>query len=100
VCIGNIYLARDILSGQDVVVKLESVKGEHLTIEHEFHVYKKLGQGTGIPRVHWFGTEAGFNAMAIESLGPSLEELFTRCHQQFSVKTVLLLASQMVNLSV
>ena len=73
------------------------MKGEHLTIEHEFHVYKKLGCGISIPRVHWFGTEAGFNAIVINSLGQSLEELFTHCHFWFSVKTVLLLARQLVS---
>ena len=73
------------------------MKGEHLTIEHEFHVYKKLGCGIGIPRVHWFGTEASFNAIVIDSLGQSLKELFTHCHFRFSVKTVLLLACQLVS---
>jgi casein kinase 1 len=85
------------LSGKDVVVKLESVKGEHLTIEHEFCVYKKLGCGIGIPCVYWFGTKAGFNAIVMDSLGQSLEELFTCCHFQFSVKTVLLIARQLVS---
>ena len=96
-CIGDIYLARDILLGKDVVIKLESMKGEHLTIEHEFRVYKKLGCGISIPRVHWFGTEAGFNAIVMDSLGQSLKELFTRCHFRFSVKTVLLIACQLVS---
>jgi len=61
-------------------------------------VYKKFGCGISIPHVHWFGTEASFNAIVqIDSLGQSLEELFTHCHFQFSVKTVLLLARQLVS---
>jgi hypothetical protein len=60
-------------------------------------MYKKLGNGTGIPHVHWFGTKAGFNAMVIDYLGQSLEELFTCCHHRFSVKTVLVLARQLVS---
>jgi hypothetical protein len=59
--------------GNDVVIKLKSMKGEHLTIEHEFHVYKKLGCGIGTPCVHWFGTKASFNAILIDSLGQSLK---------------------------
>jgi serine/threonine protein kinase len=85
------------LSEKDVVIKLESVKGEHLTIKHKFHVYKKLGCGIGMPHVHWFGTEASFNAIVIDSLGQSLKELFTRCNFRFSIKTVLLLACQLVS---
>ena len=36
----------------------------------------RLGRGTGIPSVHWFGTESGFNAMVIGRLGLSLDQLF------------------------
>ena len=95
---GEIYLAHDILSGQDVAVKLEPVEGKHRTLEHEFNVYLKLGRGTGIPRVHWFGIETGFNVMVISRLGRLLDELFVRCKFRFSVNTVLQLASQLVRM--
>jgi len=72
------------------------VKGTRHTIHHEHRVYTKLRGGTRIPCVHWFGTEAGFEAMVVEYLGPSLEDLFIRCRFKFTVKTVLLLAMQLV----
>ena len=93
--IGELYFAHDILSGQQVVVKFEPAKGR--TLEHEFHVYKRLGGGIGVPLVHWFGTEGGFNAMVIDRLGPSLEDLFVCCNFRFTVQTVLLLARQLVS---
>ena len=95
--IGEIYLALDILSEKDVVIKLEPAHAKQHTVEHEFCTYKKLGGKTGIPRVHWFGTEAGFNVMVMDHLGLSLDELFVRCHRRFSVKTVLLLTHQLVS---
>ena len=73
------------------------MEGKDHTLHHEYRVYSKLSGGIGIPRVRWFGVEAGFNAMVVESLGPSLEDLFVRCRFKFTTKTVLLLAEQLVS---
>jgi len=73
------------------------VEGKDHTLHHEYRVYTKLGGGAGIPCVHDFAIEDGFYAMVVEYLGPSLEDLFLRCHFKFTLKTVLLLAVQLVS---
>lgn len=50
--------------------------------------------------MHWFGVEGDYNVMVIDLLGPSLEDLFNYCKRKFSLKTVLMLADQMVSVCV
>jgi len=96
VLVGDIYLGINIISGEEVAIKLESVKAKHPQLEYESKVYKTLAGGVGVPFVRWFGTECDYNAMVIDLLGPSLEDLFNFCNRKFSLKTVLLLADQLV----
>ncbi len=50
----------------------------------------------GLPSVRWFGTEGDYNVMVIDLLGKSLEDLFNDCGRRFNLKTVLILADQLL----
>ncbi|CAA6673272.1 unnamed protein product [Spirodela intermedia] len=94
---GEIYVGVNIQSGEEVAIKLESLKSKHPQLHYESKLYKLLLGGTGIPRMRWFGIEGGYNIMVIDLLGPSLEDLFNYCNRKLNLKTVLMLADQMIN---
>lgn len=95
---GDIYLANNVISGQEIAIKLESTDAKKPQLRHEFSVYKSLVGGVGIPSVGWFGTECKYNAMVLQRLGLSLEDIFHNCNRKFSLKTVILLADQLVRI--
>ncbi|GLT99342.1 hypothetical protein SLE2022_167850 [Rubroshorea leprosula] len=94
---GELYLGVNIQNGEEVAVKLESVKTKHPQLHYESKLYMLLQGGSGIPHLKWFGVEGDYNAMVIDLLGPSLEDLFNYCSRKFSLKTVLMLADQLIN---
>ena len=50
----------------------------------------------GIPNAFYFGQEGLHNILCIDLLGPSLEDLFDMCGRKFTIKTVVMVAKQMV----
>lgn len=92
---GDIYHGTHITSGEEVAVKLEKAKTKHPQLHYESKLYRLI-TGPGIPRVHSYGSEGDYNIMVMDLLGPSLEDLFNLCNRKFSVKTVLMLADQMI----
>ncbi|OWM71668.1 casein kinase 1-like protein 10 [Punica granatum] len=94
---GELYVGVNIQSGEEVAIKLESVKTKHPQLHYESKLYMLLQGGTGVPHLKWFGVEGEYNVMVIDLLGPSLEDLFNYCNRKFSLKTVLMLADQLIN---
>ena len=79
-----------------VAIKIESRLSTHPQLDYEAKVYKYLSGTPGVPTMHYFGTVGQYNALVMDLLGPSLEDLFNYCSRKFSLKTVLLLADQMI----
>jgi len=83
-------------TGEEVAIKLESVKTKHPQLLYESKIYRILHGGLGIPNVRWYGIEGDYNVMVLDLLGPSLEDLFNYCGRRFQLKTVLMLADQLL----
>src|ERR1700683_5323717 len=86
-----VYHGTNIISKEEVAIKLKSAAIWLPQLQHKFEVYKSLS-GVGIPSIQWFGTECRYDALVLTQLGPSLEELFNHCNRRFSLKMVLFLA--------
>ena len=48
--------------------------------------------------MYWHGTDADYNVMVMQLLGPNLEELFNLNGRRFTLLTVLMIGEQMVTL--
>lgn len=96
---GDVYLGTNVLTNEAVAIKMEDARTTRPKLRHEYKVYQALAGYQGIPRALWFGTERGYNAIIMSLLGPSLEDLFDLCGRRFGLKTVLLLADQLVRLA-
>lgn len=93
---GSIYRARHTLTGEEVAVKVESTRTRHPQLAYEFRVYQLFNAAQGFPRVFYFGKEHGRNMMVMQLCGASLEDLFQKCGRKLQLKTVLLLADQLL----
>lgn len=94
---GEIYLGTNIQTNEEVGIKLERIATKHPQLLYESKLYRILQGGTGIPNIRWFGIEGDYNVLVLDLLGPSLEDLFNFCSRKFSLKTVLMLADQLIN---
>ncbi|KAM0929387.1 hypothetical protein ACQ4PT_001488 [Festuca glaucescens] len=94
---GEIYHGTNVETKEQVAIKLESLKARFPQLIYELKIYRKLGGETGIPNVRWFGIQDDFSVLVMDLLGPNLEELFDSCDRKLSLKTVLMLADQMID---
>ncbi|XP_063945640.1 uncharacterized protein LOC108211763 isoform X3 [Daucus carota subsp. sativus] len=110
------YLGKRIADGSEIFYGTEEVamKREHVKqtnrhpLKYEAMVYKHLQEKSSaqprsltaedrIPNMRWFGVDGDYNFLVMDLLGPSLEDLLKFCGGRFSLKTVLMLAEQMID---
>ncbi|XP_076946135.1 casein kinase 1-like protein 3 isoform X2 [Bidens hawaiensis] len=93
---GEIHLATHVDTFEIVAVKIENNKTKHPQLLYEAKLYNILQGGSGIPSIKWSGVDGEDNILVLDLLGPSLEDLFVYCGRKFQLKTVLMLADQMI----
>ncbi|KAI9271963.1 kinase-like domain-containing protein [Sporodiniella umbellata] len=93
---GVLYEGLNLLNNQSVAIKFEPRKSDAPQLRDEYRTYKVLAGLPGVPSAYYFGQEGLHNILVIDLLGPSLEDLFEMCGRKHSIKTVAMLAKQMI----
>ena len=79
-----------------MAIKFENSKLKRSQLVEEAKLLRSMGNQVGFPKFIWYGKEGDHFMMVLEMLGPSLEDMFNYCGRKFSLKTVLLLADQLI----
>ncbi len=98
---GEIWKAKNMKSKQDFAIKFEQINAKHQQLYAECRIYLWFHSHStvlaqAIPQVVYYGIEGDKSIMIMDLLGPSLEKLFQKCNKKFSLKTVLMMADQMI----
>eukprot|EP00598_Pedospumella_elongata_P013294 CAMPEP_0185008472 /NCGR_PEP_ID=MMETSP1098-20130426/89717_1 /TAXON_ID=89044 /ORGANISM="Spumella elongata, Strain CCAP 955/1" /LENGTH=164 /DNA_ID=CAMNT_0027536973 /DNA_START=36 /DNA_END=527 /DNA_ORIENTATION=+ len=97
---GEIYAGTHFETLEEVAIKTEPAKAKCPQLQRESRIYRCLRIGgepvVGFPVIRWSGFEGNYNVLVMERLGLSLEELFDSCKRVFSLKTVLMIADQLL----
>ncbi|KAJ3439576.1 ck1 family protein kinase [Anaeramoeba flamelloides] len=92
---GNVHLCTKKSTGETYAIKFEN-KVQERQLEYEKKVYDILEGLPGIPQVYEFGETNFRQFLIMDRLGKNLNELLYYCGKKFSLKTVLMIADQLL----
>ena len=92
---GHLFLGRSIHENAFIAIKVEE-QSPRSRLAWEYQIIKELSDGEGIPKVYRLHRGKKHNYLIMQLLGKSLDKLFVDMKKKFSIKTVCMIAYQMV----
>ena len=92
---GHLFLGRSIHENSFIAIKVEE-QSPRCRLAWEYQIIKELSDGEGIPKVYRLHRGKKHNYLIMQLLGKSLDKLFVDMKKKFSIKTVCMIAYQMV----
>lgn len=98
---GVVHKAYDTEEKKTIALKLERADSRMYMLEREYMVYRAVEGETGFPKQYGLFSDCpiyhtDYNCLAMDYLGPSLEDLVKRCNGKFTMKTVCQIAVQAI----
>jgi serine/threonine protein kinase len=93
---GETYRACHTLTHRQVALKCESQSTRNPQLLRESRVYRYLAGAHGFASLHWFGRYNDSSVLVLDLLSNSLADRFSHCRRRFSLKTVLMIADEIL----
>lgn len=94
---GAVFECMHNATGRRFAMKQETRESGPSLLGVEARMYRILAGGLGTPRCVFYGRERGQTILVMDPLGPSLEKLFSRCKRKLSIKSVCMVAEQVLD---
>ena len=94
---GIVYKGKNLENETSYAIKVEESSSRSSILEDEKNMYSTIGNSTGIPIIEWYGIFNKKHILIMECLGPDLDTLFKFCGKKFSLKTVCMIALQILD---
>ena len=96
---GEVYLGQNKQNNQLIAIKIEKLKNnQNPQLKYETSIIRYLQGSEGIPQYYYSIKLNDFYFLIMELLGPNLENILNQMNRHFTIKTIINLGIQMINI--
>ena len=94
---GEIFQASHKFTGEKFAAKVEDTDANCPQLIFESKIYKLMAGAVNVPKIFYLSETLDQNILIMELLGESLETLLDQCGRKMTIKTICMLAEQMIS---